>query len=102
MNAWSLIVVLAVGTIALKAAGPVLAGGRTPPAAWVRVIALLTPALVTALVVADAFTLQRHVVLDARAAGLAVGAVLLWLRAPALVALVVAAAVTAVVRVAGG
>ena len=41
-------------------------------------------------------------VLDARAAGLAVGAVLLWLRAPALVALMVAAAVTAVVRVAGG
>ena len=98
----ALIVVLAVGTVALKAAGPLLAGGRLPPAAAVRVIELLTPALITALVVADTFTDDGRLVLDPRALGVGVGAVALWLRAPVLVALVVGAATAAAVRALAG
>ena len=98
MTTWLLIVVLAVGTVAFKTAGPLLAGGRQPPEPLTRVIALLAPALITALVVADTFTREHALVVDARAAGLAVGAVALWLRAPAAVALLAAAIVCALVR----
>lgn len=98
MKAWLLIIVLAVGTVLMKTIGPVLAGGRRPPAALTRVIALVAPALISALVVAGTFTEGRHLVIDARAAGLVVGAVALWFRAPAAVALLLAALVCAALR----
>jgi branched chain amino acid efflux pump len=98
VTAWVLIAVLAVGTIAFKVCGPLLAGGRRPSAALVRVIGLLAPALIAALVVSDTFTRGHDIVLDARAAGLAVGAVALWFKVPVLVALVLAAVTCAVLR----
>ena len=98
MKAWLLIIVLTVGTVLMKTIGPVLAGGRQPPAALTRVIALVAPALISALIVAGTFTDGQHLVIDARAAGLVVGAVALWFRAPAAVALLLAALVCAVLR----
>jgi hypothetical protein len=97
-TAWVLIAVLAAGTVAVKIAGPVVAGGRELPPALTRVIALLAPALLAALVVLGTFTTDRSVVLDARAAGLLTALVALLLRAPVVVALLAAAAVTAGVR----
>jgi hypothetical protein len=47
MKTWLLIAVLAVGTVLLKTIGPVLAGGRQPPPALTRVIALIAPALIS-------------------------------------------------------
>ncbi len=96
---WLLVGVLAVGTVVLKLTGPLLAGGKQPPPALVRVIDLLTPALLTALVVTSTFATGRDLVLDARAAGVAVGLGLLLLRVPLLVALVASACVVAGVRV---
>jgi len=75
MKTWLLIVVLAAGTVLMKTIGPILAGGRQPPPALTRVIALIAPALISALVVAGTFTQGQHLVIDARAAGLAVGAI---------------------------
>jgi hypothetical protein len=98
MRTWLLILVLAVGTVLMKTIGPVLAGGRQPPAPLTRVIALVAPALISALIVAGTFTQGQQLVIDARAAGLAVGAAALWLRAPAVVALLLAAVVCAVLR----
>ena len=98
MKTWMLIIVIALGSIALKATGPLLAGGRRPPARIARVIALLAPALIGALVVTQTFTIGRHLTVDARAAGVAVGAVALWLRAPAALALLLAAATCALLR----
>jgi hypothetical protein len=95
---WVLVAVLAIGTLVLKLVGPLLAGGRQPPAAMVRVIDLLTPALLTALVVTSTVSTGRELVLDARAAGVAVGLVLLLLRVPLLVALIVAAGAVAALR----
>ena len=95
---WVLVGVLAVGTVVLKLTGPLLAGGKQPPPALVRVIDLVTPALLTALVVTSTFATGRDLVLDARAAGVAVGLGLLLLRVPLLVALVVAACVVAGIR----
>ena len=100
MKTWLLIVVLAVGTVSMKTVGPVLAGGRQPAAPLTRVIALVAPALISALIVASTFTKGQHLVIDARAAGLAVGAIALWFRAPATVAMLLAVVVCALVRLA--
>jgi protein involved in polysaccharide export with SLBB domain len=95
---WVLVFALAAGTIALKVVGPLLAGGATPPAALTRVIALLTPALLTGLVVTSTFASSRHLDIDARAAGVGLGLALLLLRTPLLVALVAAAVTVAAIR----
>lgn len=98
MRTWVLTIVLAVGTVLLKTIGPVLAGGRQPPAPLTRVIALVAPALISALIVTSTFTAGRHLVIDARAAGLVVGATALWLRVPAVLAMIMAAIVCALLR----
>jgi len=54
--------------------------------------------VLAALVVTQAVAGHREIVLDARLAGLAVGAVAIALRAPLLVVIVVAATTAAVVR----
>jgi branched-subunit amino acid transport protein len=85
-------------TMAIKAAGPCFLGGRELPAGVARVLRLLAPALFGALIATQAFARDQHLVLDARAAGLAAAAAGAWLRAPTLVVLVVAAAATAALR----
>ena len=95
---WVLVLVLAIGTIALKVVGPTLAGGVEPPQALSRVIALLTPALLTGLVVTSTFSSGHELVIDARAAGVGLGLVLLLIRVPLVVALIAASVVVAVVR----
>jgi len=95
---WVLIVVLAVGTVVLKVLGPMVAGGKEPPATLVRVIDLLTPALLTGLVVTSTFASDGALVVDARAAGVLVGLGLLLLRVPLVVALVAAGAAAALLR----
>lgn len=100
-DAWLVVLACGVGTFALKAAGPALLGGRELPARATRVLALLAPTLLAALIVTQAFAGDRALVLDARAAGVAAAAVALWRRAPLLVVLVIAAAVAAAVRALG-
>jgi hypothetical protein len=62
------------------------------------VIALLPPALLTALVLTGTFTDDQELTLDPRAAGLACAAAAALLRAPLLLTVLVAAAGTAAVR----
>lgn len=94
---------LAAGSFALKGAGPLALGGRTLPPRLARVAALLPAALLAALVAQQTFVSGAGVVaVDARAAGLAAAAVAVWRRAPFLVVVVVAAAVTAGLRALGG
>ena len=95
---WVTIFAVALASAALKAAGPVLVGGRELPPRAISVIALLAPALLAALVVTQTFGEDRHLVLDERAVGVAVAAVALALRAPVLLAVALAAATTALVR----
>jgi branched-subunit amino acid transport protein len=96
--AWTAVIVVGAGTILFKGAGPVLLGGRPLPSRLRGVLALLAPSLLAALVVTQAFASGRHLVLDARAAGVGAAAIAVALRAPLLVVVVVAAAVTALVR----
>lgn len=97
-TAWTLIAVLAVVNFAIKAAGPVIAGRRALPDPLQRFIAASVPALVAGLIVTGTFADDGELVLDERAAGLAVAAVGIVLKAPLLVALVGAAATTALLR----
>lgn len=92
--AWTAVLVVGLATVAIKAAGPVLAGGRELPQGSARVVNLLAPALLAALVATQAFASEEALVLDERGAGLAVAGVAILLRAPLLL-VVVAAAVTA-------
>ena len=95
---WTTIGVLAVVSAAIKATGPVLVGGRELPGWAGRIIALLAPALLAALVVVDTFADGKSLVIDARAAGLGAAGIAVVLRAPIIVVILLAAAVTALVR----
>jgi branched-subunit amino acid transport protein len=92
--AWIAVLAVGAATVALKAAGPVLAGDRELPQGSARVVELLAPALLAALVATQAFASDEALVLDERGAGLVAAAVAILLKAPLLV-VVVAAAVTA-------
>lgn len=92
---------LAVGTFVMKAVGPVLTTGRSLPPAVARACALLPAALLAALVVTQTFERNGGLALDARSVGLTVAAAAVWLRAPFAVVVLLAAAATALVRVAG-
>ncbi len=101
MSLWLLIGVTAVITAVIKAAGPVLLGGRELPARASSVIALMPPVLLAALVVTSTFADGRHLQVDASTAGVAVAGVLIWRRHSIVLAVVVAAAVTAAIRAVG-
>jgi branched-subunit amino acid transport protein len=98
---WIVIVAVAIASTAFKAAGPILAGDRELPPRVNAVVALLTPALLTALVVAGTVGEGGHLALDERALGVGVAGVALALRAPVVLAVVLAALVTALVRLIG-
>jgi hypothetical protein len=101
MRAWVLIAAVSAGTIALKGLGPLVIGGRSLPRPLLGVVALLAPTLLAALIVTQAFADGRHLVVDARAAGLGVALVAVLLRAPVLVVVVLAAATAALARAVG-
>jgi branched-subunit amino acid transport protein len=96
--AWITIAGLTLATVAIKAAGPLIVGGRELPDGANAVISLLAPALLTALILTDTFAREKHLTIDARAAGLACAAVAVALRAPLLVTVLVAAAGAAAMR----
>jgi branched-subunit amino acid transport protein len=100
-DAWLIVGAVGLGTMALKAAGPLLIGTRPLPERARRVVALLAPALLAALVATSAVATGQELMADARLIGLGAGALALVLRAPVLVVVLVAAAATAVARLAG-
>jgi branched chain amino acid efflux pump len=95
---WLAVVLVGAATVAFKAAGPVLLGGRELPPRVRVLVGLLAPALLAALVVTQTLASDRHVVVDARLAGVAAAAIALRVRAPVLLAVALAAGVTAGVR----
>jgi branched-subunit amino acid transport protein len=97
-DVWITIGGLVLTTVAVKAAGPVIVGGRELPGTAYAVISLLAPALLTALILTDTFARQQELTVDARAAGLACAGVAVALRAPLLVTVLVAAVGAAAVR----
>jgi branched-subunit amino acid transport protein len=95
---WIVIVVVGALTILFKASGPVLLGTRELPPRVASVVEVLAPAMLSALVVTQTVGGDRELVLDERLLGVAAGGIAVWLRAPLLVVMVVAAATAALVR----
>ena len=97
-TAWVTIALLAAGTVAIKASGPVALGGRELPPRLTGVVARLAPALLSALVVVETFGRDHALGVDESAVGLLAAAVALAARLPMVLVVVIAAAVTAVLR----
>ena len=98
---WITIVAVALASAAIRAVGPILLGGRELPPSANAVISLLVPAILTALVVTQTFGEDGRLVLDEKAIGVAVAAAALALRAPVLLAVVLAVVATALARAFG-
>lgn len=110
---WTSILVLAAGAYLFKALGlvvfgPLMARGSDSedeinnPSPLLRVGQLLPPALLSALVVSQTVADGTELTIDARLAGVAAGAVAVWRKAPFWLVLIIAAAVTAGIRLAAG
>ncbi len=98
-DAWLTIAVLAVTAAAIRAAGPLLVGGRDLPLRLIGVVDLLGPALLTALIMVETFGADRSLEINASLAGVSAAGVILLRRRDALLAAILAAAVvTALVR----
>jgi branched-subunit amino acid transport protein len=94
----AVIILLGLASFAMRAAGAALP--TLPPAVSSR-LAGIAPALLAALVVTGLTTDRGVVTLDARFAGVALGAALAVLRVPFAACMVCAAAVTALLRALG-
>ena len=99
-GAWIVVTVVGAATIASKAAGPVLVGRRQLPARLQACVDLLAPVMLVALVVTQTFASDEEIQVDARVLGVGAALIAIALRAPVIVAMAVAALVTALVRLA--
>lgn len=97
---WAVLLGLAGVSYALKAAGPLLAGGRQLGPQARQALDLVAVPLLAALIVVQTFGDAQRLVFDARVPALAVAAVLVWRRAPFLVVVLAAAATAALLRAA--
>jgi uncharacterized membrane protein len=95
------ILVLAAGTLAMKALGPLASAGRELPPRLQQLVELLPAALLAALVANQTFADGAEMSVDARIVGLAVAAVAVALRAPFILVVVLGAGATALVRAFG-
>jgi branched-subunit amino acid transport protein len=95
---WGALLGLCAVSYALKAVGPVLAGGRRLAPRASQALDLVAVPLLAALILVQTLGTGRHLVLDARVPALAVAAVLVWRRAPFLVVVLAAAATAALLR----
>jgi branched-subunit amino acid transport protein len=95
---WVTIALLTVGTVAIKASGPLALGGRDLPPRLSGVVARLAPALLSALIVVETFGRDHALGVDESAVGLVAAALALAARLPMIVVVGIAAVVTALLR----
>jgi branched chain amino acid efflux pump len=101
MSLWTLVILTIAGCYLFKLAGYLVPARLLEHPGMRRAVELLPVALLAALVVVEAIADGRHLELDApRLAGLAVGGVAIWRRAPFLVIVVAAGATAALLRLA--
>lgn len=94
---WPLMIVLVAGSYGLKALG-VTTLGAVVERRLGTVVSLLPAALFSALIVVMTFEEAGELVFDPRVAGVVVGAVAAWRKAPLIVVVLAAMAVTAGLR----
>jgi hypothetical protein len=98
MKLWLAVLIASAGCAALKLAGFVVPSRflETKPAQ--RTLEALPVTLLSALIAVAVFATGNHLVLDSRAAGLAVALILVSIRAPFLVVVIAACATAAAVH----
>jgi branched-subunit amino acid transport protein len=96
--AWAVVGGAAAVTAVIKGIGPFALGGRQLPPWFTRVVVLLAPALLAALVISSAAADGTHLHIGADTAGVATAGFALWRGASVIVGVVVAAGVTAALR----
>lgn len=100
-DATVVLIVMTVGTFAMKSAGPLVLGARSLPTSVQRVVDLLPAALLAALAIVSTIGNGQSIDIDARLVGLTAAGIALWRRAPFVVVIVVASAATAMARSVG-
>jgi uncharacterized membrane protein len=95
---WTIIIIAAVGCLALKLSGYLVPPSFMEKPRPSRVANLLTVALLAALVATQTFASGSEVVLDARVPALLVAAGLFALRVPFILVIIAAAATAALLR----
>ena len=85
-------------TAVIKAAGPVALGGRELPSWVAAIVVLLAPALLAALVVTSIFADGQKLAVGPETAGALAGCAVAWRTGSVVGCVVVAAALTAVLR----
>ena len=98
--AWITVLAVGAGTVVLKAVGPVGVADKELHPRVTELLAMVAPAILAALVVTETFAHGRHLVVDARIAGVAAGAMSALLRAPFWAVVLIGALATAAVRLA--
>ena len=98
MSFWLLVGCVGAATMAIRAAGPLVFRTRRLPAWLVGPFTLLTPVILTGLVMVETFADGRSLVLDARAAGVGAALLCAWRRVPMPFVMLAAGVVTALVR----
>jgi branched-subunit amino acid transport protein len=95
---WFAILASSAGTYLMKLAGLAVPHDTLDRPRVRRIATLIPIALLAALAAVQVFVTGRHLVIDARAAGIAYAFIALLLRAPFLVVVIGAAVVAALVR----
>jgi len=98
MNIWVLIVLVAVITAAIKAAGPIALGGRELPAWFSSIVTVMPAAVLAALVVTSALADGDELFIGPDTAGVAAAGIIAWRGGSVITCVLVAAAVTAGLR----
>jgi branched-subunit amino acid transport protein len=97
-DATLVLIVMTVGTFALKSAGPLVLGDRALPLRVQQVVDLLPAALLAALTIVSTVGDGRAVAIDARLVGLVVAGLALWRRLPFVLVIILASGATAFIR----
>ena len=85
-------------TFAIKAVGPIALGGRELPLWFSSVIILLAPALLAALVVTQTLADGKTLTVSPATAGVVAGGLVAWRTRSIIACVIVAAALTALLR----
>lgn len=97
-NGTIVLVGVAAGTYALKAAAPMVLGGRPLPRLLDKLARVAPAALLAALVVASTLADGRRLTIDPRLGGVIVAGFALWRKAGFIVTVALAVATTALLR----
>ncbi len=98
MLTWTVVIALALGVYGQRAAGALFLKADRLPEPAKRVLDKLPLAIIAAVIALTTVTAGGQLSLDARLAGVAVAGFCAWRKLPMLVAVVAAAATTALVR----